>query len=134
MFYTGWPIHRTGWLALSHRTAEMNSLITLGTIAAYGLQPGGDVASADAREVYFGGRRGDLDPDPARATAETKAKAGTREGSARSVGLGPALHVSIRDKVESEVAIEDVALGDVDIVTRQRSSRWTGRIEGRSPG
>jgi Cu+-exporting ATPase len=36
MFYTGWPIHRTGWLALSHRTADMNSLVTLGTIAAYG--------------------------------------------------------------------------------------------------
>src|SRR5262249_20804103 len=24
MFYTGWPIHRTGWLALSHRSADMN--------------------------------------------------------------------------------------------------------------
>ncbi|HUZ54337.1 MAG TPA: hypothetical protein VMU94_17660 [Streptosporangiaceae bacterium] len=35
MFYTGWPIHRTGWLALSHRSADMNSLITLGTVAAY---------------------------------------------------------------------------------------------------
>jgi Cu+-exporting ATPase len=34
MFYTGWPIHRTGWLALSHRSADMNSLITLGTFAA----------------------------------------------------------------------------------------------------
>src|SRR6266568_3460780 len=36
MFYTGWPIHRTGWLALAHRSADMNSLITLGTTAAYG--------------------------------------------------------------------------------------------------
>lgn len=29
LFYAGWPIHRAGWLALSHRTAGMNSLITL---------------------------------------------------------------------------------------------------------
>ena len=36
MFYVGWPIHRTGWLALAHRSADMNSLITLGTRAAYG--------------------------------------------------------------------------------------------------
>jgi P-type Cu+ transporter len=36
MFYVGWPIHRTGWLALAHRSADMNSLITLGTLAAYG--------------------------------------------------------------------------------------------------
>lgn len=25
MFYAGWPIHRTGWLALAHRSADMNS-------------------------------------------------------------------------------------------------------------
>src|SRR5262245_34328292 len=36
MFYTGWPIHRIGWLSLRNRTAEMNTLITLGTTAAYG--------------------------------------------------------------------------------------------------
>jgi Cu+-exporting ATPase len=34
MFYAGWPIHRTGWLTLRHRAADMNSLITLGTTAA----------------------------------------------------------------------------------------------------
>ena len=26
MFYTGWPIHRTGWLGLSHRSADMNDV------------------------------------------------------------------------------------------------------------
>src|SRR5690606_16937417 len=35
MAYTGWPIHVTGWLTLRHRTADMNTLITLGTIAAF---------------------------------------------------------------------------------------------------
>jgi hypothetical protein len=28
MFYSGWPIHRIGWLALVHRSAEMNSLFS----------------------------------------------------------------------------------------------------------
>ena len=41
MFYTGWPIHRIGWLALAHRAAEMNSLITLGTTRRVRLQPAG---------------------------------------------------------------------------------------------
>jgi len=36
MLYTGWPIHRVGWLSLHHRTAEMNTLITLGTSGANG--------------------------------------------------------------------------------------------------
>ena len=35
MVYTGWPIHRTGWLILSKRAADMNSLITIGTLAAF---------------------------------------------------------------------------------------------------
>ena len=57
MFYTGWPIHRTGWLTMRHRTADMNSLITIGTFAAYGynlavtLAPG--LVPAGVRAVYF---------------------------------------------------------------------------------
>jgi Cu+-exporting ATPase len=39
MFYAGWPIHRTGWLTLSHRGADMNSLIAIGTAAAFGYSP-----------------------------------------------------------------------------------------------
>lgn len=35
MFYSGWPIHRVGWLALIHRSPEMNSLVTLGTVTAF---------------------------------------------------------------------------------------------------
>ncbi len=35
MFLCGWPIHRVGWLAMAHRSPEMNSLVTLGTFAAY---------------------------------------------------------------------------------------------------
>src|SRR5205085_6334073 len=29
MFWVGWPVHRSGWLALAHRSADLNSLITL---------------------------------------------------------------------------------------------------------
>ena len=36
MLYTGWPIHRTGWLSLRHRSADMNTLITIGSTAAFG--------------------------------------------------------------------------------------------------
>jgi Cu+-exporting ATPase len=57
MFYTGWPVHRTGWLALAHRSPDMNSLITLGTAAAYGysvlvtIAPG--LFPADVQDVYY---------------------------------------------------------------------------------
>jgi Cu+-exporting ATPase len=57
MFYTGWPIHVTGWLTLRHRTADMNTLITLGTIAAFGFSLVVTVAPSllaeDLRNVYY---------------------------------------------------------------------------------
>ena len=57
MLYTGWPIHRTGWLNLRHRSADMNTLITIGSTAAFGyslfvtLFPG--LLPSDLRDVYF---------------------------------------------------------------------------------
>ena len=57
MFYTGWPIHRTGWLALSHRSADIDGLITIGTVAAYGYSLVVTIAPsllrAGVRGVYF---------------------------------------------------------------------------------
>jgi P-type Cu+ transporter len=57
MLYSGWPIHRTGWLSLSHRSAEMNALIAIGTSAAFGysllvtVAPG--LLPSGLRDVYF---------------------------------------------------------------------------------
>ena len=57
MVYAGWPIHRTGWLILSRRAADMNSLITIGTLAAFvyslvvTVSPG--VFPEDLQEVYY---------------------------------------------------------------------------------
>ena len=35
MFYCGGPIHHVGWAALRHHSPDMNSLVALGTTAAY---------------------------------------------------------------------------------------------------
>ena len=57
MVYAGWPIHRTGWLILSRRAADMNSLITIGTLAAFiyslivTVSPG--LFPDDLQEVYY---------------------------------------------------------------------------------
>ncbi|KFI47894.1 HAD-IC family P-type ATPase [Bifidobacterium biavatii] len=57
MFYCGAPIHRVGWPALAHRAPDMNSLVTLGTFAAYLYSLALCVASslfpAGSREPYF---------------------------------------------------------------------------------
>ena len=138
MFYTGWPIHRTGWLALSHRTADMNSLITLGTIAAYGYSlvvtffPG--VLPADVQAVYYEAVGVIVTLILLGRLLETKAKAGTGEAIRTLIGLQPRTARVIRDGVESEVAIEDVALGDIVVVRPGEKLPVDGEVvEGRSP-
>ncbi|MGB3955797.1 MAG: heavy metal translocating P-type ATPase, partial [Brooklawnia sp.] len=118
--YTGWPIHKTGWLALSHRTADMNSLITLGTIAAYGYSlvvtfaPG--AVPDEAREVYYEAVGVILTLILLGRWLETKAKAGTGEAIRALIGLQPRTARVVRGGDEVEVGLEDVVVGDVVVV------------------
>ena len=120
MAYTGWPIHRTGWLALSHRTADMNSLITLGTIAAFGYSlvvtvlPG--VLPSDTREVYYEAVGVIITLILLGRLLETKAKAGTGEAIRTLIGLQPRTARVIRDGAELEIPIDEVIVGDLVLV------------------
>ncbi len=120
MAYTGWPIHRTGWLALSHRTADMNSLITLGTIAAFGFSlvttfaPG--LLPTDSREVYYEAVGVILTLILLGRLLETKAKAGTGEAIRALIGLQPRTAHVVRDGVERELSVDQVVVGDTVVV------------------
>ncbi|MFI6010093.1 heavy metal translocating P-type ATPase [Streptomyces sp. NPDC051243] len=121
MFYTGRPIHVTGWLTLRHRAADMNSLITLGTSAAYGysllvtLAPG--LLPEDLREVYFEAVGVILTLILLGRLLEARAKAGTGEAIRALLGLQARTARVVRDGTESEIPIEDVVVGD-EIVIR----------------
>ena len=120
MLYTGWPIHRTGWLALSHRTADMNSLITLGTIAAYGyslivtLTP--TLLPPDARKVYFEAVGVIITLILLGRLLETRAKAGTGEAIRALIGLQPHTARVVRDGLDIEIPVEQVVVGDIVLV------------------
>ena len=120
MLYTGWPIHRTGWLALAHRAAEMNSLITLGTIAAYGFSlvatfaPG--VLPVEARGVYFEAVGVILTLILLGRLLETKAKAGTGAAIRTLIGLQPRTARVMRGDAEAEISIDEVVTGDIVVI------------------
>ena len=120
MFYTGWPIHRTGWLALTHRAAEMNSLITLGTIAAYGFSLVATffpwVLPAEARGVYFEAVGVILTLILLGRLLEARAKAGTGEAIRTLIGLQPRTARVIRAGTESEISVGDVVTGDIVVI------------------
>ncbi len=138
MFYTGWPIHRTGWLALSHRTAEMNSLITLGTIAAYGFSlvttffPW--VLPVQARGVYFEAVSVILTLILLGRLLETRAKAGTGEAIRALIGLQPRTARVVREGEEVEIPVDDVVVGDLVVIRPGEKLPVDGQVtEGSSP-
>ncbi|MET8326302.1 heavy metal translocating P-type ATPase [Streptomyces sp. NPDC005181] len=120
MFYTGWPIHSTGWLTLRHRGADMNSLITLGTSAAYGYSLLVTLAPLllpeDVREVYYEAVGVILTLILLGRLLEARAKAGTGEAIRALLGLQARTARVIRDGAETEIPVEDLAVGDEVVI------------------
>jgi Cu+-exporting ATPase len=137
MFYCGWPLHRTGWLTLSHRTADMNTLITIGTIAAYGyslvvtIAPG--VLPENLRQVYFEAVGVIITLILLGRLVEAIAKGGTGEAIRKLIGLQARTARVVRDGQEKDIPIEEVLAGDIVIVRPGEKVPVDGEIiEGRS--
>jgi P-type Cu+ transporter len=135
--YTGWPIHRTGWLALRNRTADMNSLITIGTSAAFAYSlvvtaaPG--LLPPQLREVYFEAVGVIITLILLGRLLEVRAKAGTGEAIRRLIGLQARTARLVRDGVEEEVPVELVVPGDVLLVRPGEKVPVDGEVvDGRS--
>ncbi|MBU4337245.1 MAG: heavy metal translocating P-type ATPase [Actinobacteria bacterium] len=138
MVYTGWPIHRTGWLALSHRAADMNSLITLGTIAAFGFSLVTTFAPSllpvDSREVYYEAVGVILTLILLGRMLETKAKAGTGEAIRALIGLQPRTARVVRGEQEVELPVADVVVGDTVVIRPGEKLPVDGQVSaGTSP-
>ena len=120
MLLVGAPIHRTGWLALRHRAADMNTLITLGTTAAYGYSVLVTLAPSrfpvGVRNVYFEAVGAILTLILLGRLLEARAKAGTGEAIRALVGLQPRTARVLRAGVQVEIPIEDVVVGDQVLV------------------
>ncbi|MDZ4230252.1 MAG: heavy metal translocating P-type ATPase, partial [Dehalococcoidales bacterium] len=137
MFYTGWPIHRTGWLTLRHRTADMNTLITIGSIAAFGyslvvtIAPG--VLPESLREVYYEAVGVIITLILLGRLLEAIAKGGTSEAIRKLIGLQAKTARVVRNGKEEDIPIEQVQLGDIVVVRPGEKVPVDGEItEGRS--
>ncbi|MGH3116272.1 MAG: heavy metal translocating P-type ATPase, partial [Gaiellales bacterium] len=135
--YTGWPIHIVGWRTLRHRTAEMNSLITMGTTAAYAYSllvtvvPG--LFPAEVRDVYFEAVGVILTLILLGRLLESRAKAGTGEAIRKLLGLRPRTARVIRDGAERDIAVDEVGVGDEIVVRPGEKVPVDGEIlDGRS--
>jgi Cu+-exporting ATPase len=137
MLYTGWPIHRTGWLSLRHRSADMNTLIAIGSTAAFAyslfvtLLPA--LLPSELRNVYYEAVGTILTLILLGRLLEVRAKAGTGEAIRELIGLQAKTARVIRDGAELEILVEEVAPGDVVAVRPGEKVPVDGElIEGRS--
>lgn len=137
MLYTGWPIHRTGWLTLAHRTADMNSLITVGTVAAFTyslvvtVAPG--LLPEQLQEVYYEAVGVILTLILLGRLLEAVAKSGTSEAIRKLIGLQARTARLVQDGQEQDVPVERVQVGDTIVVRPGERVPVDGEIiEGRS--
>src|SRR5918994_2040908 len=120
-FWAGRRFYRGAWGALRHRSADMNTLVVVGTSAAY-------LYSAVATLVpqfFAGGMGADVYFDTSALIItlillgrllEARARSRTGEAIKRLAGLGAKTARVVRDGEEGDVPVEDVSVGDVVVV------------------
>ncbi len=118
-FWCGWRFLRGFWVGLRHTTADMNSLIAVGTLAAYGYSVAVVFA---ARTVYGAGEPVSVYFDTSAMIVtlillgrllEIRSRGRTTEAIRRLMDLRPQTACVIRDGGESVVPVDDVAVGDL---------------------
>ncbi|MBE3088427.1 MAG: HAD-IC family P-type ATPase, partial [Chloroflexi bacterium] len=134
-FWAGWRFYRGAWGAVRHGTTDMNTLVALGTSAAYlysvfvtffpwVLERSGlsvatyfDTSAVIITLILFG------------KYLEAKAKGRTSQAIRRLMNLQPPTATVMRDGVEGELPVEAVQVGDLLLVRPGERIPVDGRIE-----
>ena len=114
VFYCGAPFYAAAWRALRHFSANMNSLIALGTGAAFLYSLWETVRGG--HEVYFEAAAVIIALILLGRTLEARARSQAGAAIRRLMDLQPPTARVIREGVEVETPVEDVRPGDVVVV------------------
>jgi len=114
VFYAGAPFYTGAWSALRHRSANMNTLIALGTGAAflYSLV----ITLRGGHEVYFEAAAVIITLILLGRVLEARARGQASEAIRRLRELQPRTARVVRDGTESDIPIEQVRVGDIVVV------------------
>jgi Cu+-exporting ATPase len=117
-FWVGWQFYRGAWAAARHKTTDMNTLIAVGTSAAYLYSvaatffPWLFAAKGLAAEVYFDTAGAIICLILLGRLLEARAKGQTSEAIKKLIGLQPKTAIVIRDGKEQSIPVGDVQIGD----------------------
>src|ERR687896_307463 len=119
-FWAGWRFYRGAWGALKHGQANMNTLVVMGTSAAYlysavaTLAPG--LFAAGRADVYFDTSALIITLILLGRLLEARAKGRTNEAIKKLAGLQARTARVVRDEEEVDVPVENVEIGDIVVV------------------
>ncbi|MGY1619852.1 heavy metal translocating P-type ATPase [Geodermatophilus sp. SYSU D00691] len=118
-FWAGRDVYRAAWTAAKHRSTNMNTLVALGTLVAYGYSAFVTLWPAAAERwglplhVYFETSLVILALVLAGRWMEGRAKKRTASAITALVGLAPKTARVLRDGTEVDVPVEQVVVGDL---------------------
>lgn len=118
-FWAGWQFYRGFWLALKHRTSDMNTLIAVGTSAAYGYSvvvtflPQAFKSFGPKLGVYYDTSAMIITLILLGKLLEAIAKGQTSEAIKRLMGLQAKTARVIREGKELDVPVDEVRHGDL---------------------
>jgi len=122
MFVPGRRFFKSLWTNVRHRTADMNTLVAVGTGAAYlystlvVLFPEVLGSFGNAHEVYFDTAATIITLILFGKLMEASAKRRASDAIRKLLALQPNVARVLRDGIETEIPIADVAVGDVILV------------------
>jgi Cu+-exporting ATPase len=131
-FWAGRRFYRGAWGALNHGRADMNTLVVMGTSAAYlysavaTLAPG--LFAAGRADVYFDTSALIITLILLGRLLEARAKGRTNEAIEKLAGLQARTARVLRDGQEVDVAVEDVQIRDIVVVRPGEKIPVDGRI------
>jgi len=121
-FWAGLRFYRGAWGALKHKTADMNTLIAVGTSAAYFysmiavLFPGLFAGANIELGLYFDTSAMIIALILLGRFLEARAKGQTSEAIKKLIGMQPKMAMVIRDDKEVAIPVDDVQVGDLILV------------------
>ncbi|MEW6542962.1 MAG: heavy metal translocating P-type ATPase [Nitrospirota bacterium] len=121
-FWAGWQFYRGALAVARHGSSDMNTLIAVGTSAAYGysvaatLAPGLFAAGGLVPAVYFDTSAAIVTLILFGRVLEARAKGRASEAIRKLAGLQPRQARVVREGHEQDVPIEEVRVGDLVIV------------------
>ena len=131
-FWAGWRFYKGAWGAIKHGQANMNTLVVVGTSAAYLYS----LVATVAPQLFAGGRA-DVYFDTSALIItlillgrllEARAKGRTNEAIKKLAGLQAKTARVVRNDEEVDIPVEDVVVGDVVVVRPGEKVPVDGRL------